>query len=335
MSIPGSPVAAPPASDVSLVSLPPTPKISRGAPFPPLPEPLAPTPDPIQFADGDVVLRSSDGQDFKVHSIVLREASPFFRDMFRLPKASGASAAYAPILMTETTNVLNDLLRWIYPTNTAPTVDKISHALDLLRAVEKLQIESHVVKGALNAYIVAQSHPLRSWALATRFGYKEARKDAVRKYLATDEDFMDDIPTEMEFADAKAYMQLVRVKRTAIGLATDIIRSDVWVCPDCRRVQAPWRTQYLQRVSSTNPFEGALTSDLMVEMFVSHHGYDCCRGKVKTQCTPTMSHLRHRLAELLTSAGEAEYSGDVLSISAEPLAGTPGTPGSARSDVSF
>jgi len=276
-------------------------------------------PDLIQFADGDVVLRSSDGQDFKVHSIVLREASPFFRDMFRLPKASSNSAAYAPILMTETTNVLNDLLRWIYPTNTAPTVDRISHALDLLRAVEKLQIESHVVKGALNAYIVAQSHPLRAWALAARFGYTEARKDAVRKYLATDEDFMDDIPTEMEFVDAKAYMQLVRVKRTATLLARDMIRSDVWACPDCRWAGTqPWCTQYLQRISDANPFNSTLTSNLMVEMLVSLHGGGCCQGNVKTQSIPTMSRLRRRLAKLLISAGEAEYSGDVLSISPEP-----------------
>ena len=305
MSAPVSPALAPPPEPFSLPQSPMPDAAS-------LPEQT--TPEPMQFADGDVVLRSSDGQDFKVHSIVLREASPFFRDMFRLPKVSGASAAYAPILMTETTNVLNDLLRWIYPTNTAPTVDRISHALDLLRAVEKLQIESHVVKRALNAYIVAQSHPLRAWALATRFGYAEARKDAVRKYLATDEDFMDDIPTEMEFVDAKAYMQLVRVKRTATLLARDMIRSDVWVCPRCHQVEAPWRTQYLQRVSGTNPFEGALTSDLMVEMFASLHGYDCCKGEVKTRGFPRMSRLRRKLAELLTSAGEAECRGDGLSI---------------------
>src|ERR1700733_6627704 len=116
MSAPVSPALAPPPEPFSL-------------PQSPMPDaaslPKQTTPEPMQFADGDVVLRSSDGQDFKVHSIVLREASPFFRAMFRCPKVSGASAAYAPILMTETTNVLNDLLRWIYPTNTAPTVDRI------------------------------------------------------------------------------------------------------------------------------------------------------------------------------------------------------------------
>ena len=115
--------------------------------------------------------------------------------MFRLP--SGGSGGYAPILMTETTDVLDDILRWLYPINTAPTIDSIAHALDLLHAVEKLQIESHAAKGSLHAYIVAHPHPLRAWALAARFGYTEARKDAVRKCLATDEDFVDDIPTEM------------------------------------------------------------------------------------------------------------------------------------------
>jgi len=39
---------------------------------------------------------------------------------------------------------------------------------------------------------------------------------------------------------------------------------------------------------------------------------------VKTQSIPTMSRLRRRLAELLTSAGDAEYRGVVLSILVEP-----------------
>jgi len=303
-----------------LIASPEPPSSPRETPHAALsPEHLAP--DTIQFADGDVLLRSSDGNDFRVHSIVLREASPCFRHRFQLREAGGASAAHAPLLMTQNTNVLNDLLRWIYPTNTAPSIDEISHALDLLRAVEELQIESRLVKGALNAYIVAQSHPLRAWALATRFGYKEAHKDAVRKYLATDEDFMDDVPTEMGFVDAKAYMQLVRVKRTAILSATDIIRSGAWVCRDCpRRASAPtpaWHAQYLQRVSSTNPFEGALTSDLMVEMYVTLQAHDCCKRNVKTRGFTEMSHLRLRLAELITSAVEAEYSGDMSSISAK------------------
>jgi hypothetical protein len=94
------------------------------AEIPMMPRPTEPRPDPLHFDDGDVVLRSSDGQDFRVHSIILREASPFFRDMFRLP--SGGSGSYAPILMTETTDVLDDILRWLYPINRAPTIDSTS-----------------------------------------------------------------------------------------------------------------------------------------------------------------------------------------------------------------
>jgi hypothetical protein len=108
-----------------------------------LPERASPARGLIQFVDGDVVLRSADGHDFRVHSIVLRKASLFFREMFRRPSGSGV---YGSVSMTETTDVLNDILRWLYPVDTAPNINSGSHALDLLRAVERLQIDSHVVK---------------------------------------------------------------------------------------------------------------------------------------------------------------------------------------------
>ena len=275
-----------------------------------------PRPEPLHFDDGDVVLRSIDGQDFRVHSIILRESSPFFRDMFQLP--SGGSGGYTPILMTETADVLDDILRWLCPINAAPTVDRIdiAHALDLLRAVEKLQIESHAVNGSLHAYIVAHPHPLRAWALAARFGYTEARKDAVRKCLVTDEDFVDDIPTEMALVDARTYMKLLRIKRRAIDFGRDIIRSNTWRCARCTGWSAGWRDQYFTKVSATNPFEVMLTSDLMVEMYVTRHGRDCCKQDVKSQGFTKMSLLRCKLAELLASSEQAECAGDMLSISA-------------------
>lgn len=298
MSIPGSPGALTPGT-LRSVELPP--------------QIAAPAPDPIHFTDGDVTLRSADGQDFRIHSIVLREASLFFRDMFRLP-SGGGSESYAPILMIETKDVLDDLLRWLYPIDTAPTINNISHARNLLRAVERLQIESHTVKRSLHVYIAAHSHPLRAWALATRFGYAEARKDAVRRCLSTNDDFIDDIPAEMELVDAKVYMKLLRVKRSAIDLARDIIRSDVWVCPGCIHYgdDGTWRSRYLQRVPVTNPFDTALTSDLMVEMYVTLHGHHCCKQRVETEAYRTMNRLRSRLAELLASAGQAECSGGSL-----------------------
>jgi len=303
-----------------------------------------PPADPIHFADGDVVLRSADGHDFSVHSVILREASPLFRDMFQLTRTSGGSGGNAPILMIETTSVLDHILRWLYPIYTAPAINEITHALDLLRAVERLQIETHSIKECFNAYIIAHPHPLRAWALATRFGYMEARKDAVRRCLATNEDFIDDIPTEMALVNAKVYIKLMRIKKTAIDLAADVIKSDMWDCPHPnnpkpaprgpykkRKAKAnhasvigkAWRSEYLERVCITNPFEAALTSDLMVEMYVSVHGRDCCRENLRTQGYEKMNLLRSKLAHVLTSAAHAELTGDTfpLPTSAAPHAG--------------
>jgi hypothetical protein len=184
--------------------------------------------------------------------------------------------------------------------------------------VERLQIDNHSVKGSLHAYITAHSHPLRAWALATTFGYAEARKDAVRRCLSTNDDFIDDIPAEMQLVDGQAYMKMLRIKMRAIDLARDIIRSDAWVCPDCAHY-GTWRGEYLQRVSATNPFDTTLTSDLMIEMYVALHGGHCCKRLVETEGYTRMNRLRSRLTKLLASAGQAECSGEFLFIAGPPL----------------
>ncbi|KDQ20466.1 hypothetical protein BOTBODRAFT_308158 [Botryobasidium botryosum FD-172 SS1] len=64
----------------------------------------------------DVILRSSDDVQFKVHRLLLVEASPFFRTMFDLPQPSTPLADALPVVdFAEPEQVLDTLLRWIYP----------------------------------------------------------------------------------------------------------------------------------------------------------------------------------------------------------------------------
>lgn len=262
---------------------------------------------PVSFPDGDVVLRSNDGATFQVHSVVLRESSPFFRDMLQLPNApSDGPTQDRTIPMAESSDVLNDLLQWLYPMKTAPVISSIFHAISLLRAVEKLQIESATVVGALSAYITSQSHPLRAWALAARFGYADARKLAVQKFISTDEDFIDDIPAEMAHADARGFMKLLRIKRNAIQLARGVITSEVWTCSHCA---SRWRPLHLARTTKSKPFVPLVTSDILLEMHVTMHGGTCC---IRTLPSGIASNqlIRARLTEILASAAYSELSGD-------------------------
>lgn len=68
---------------------------------------------PFDDLSADVVLRSSDGIDFRVHRIVLSLASPFFKEMFTLPQPT--SEPEVPIIpMSESALLLDKALRfWI------------------------------------------------------------------------------------------------------------------------------------------------------------------------------------------------------------------------------
>ncbi|KAF8340580.1 uncharacterized protein EI90DRAFT_2874552, partial [Cantharellus anzutake] len=88
--------------------------------------------------DGDVILRTDD-TDFRVHTAILRQASPFFRSLFTLPQPP--STDEIPIIpMQEDAQVLHALIRIIYPIRHKLSVDNFSFAQRLLRAADKLEI---------------------------------------------------------------------------------------------------------------------------------------------------------------------------------------------------
>ena len=60
------------------------------------------SPSPFSFPAGDVFLRSADNVNFRVHTILLSLASPFFHDMFSLPQTSNELQT---IQMTENADV--------------------------------------------------------------------------------------------------------------------------------------------------------------------------------------------------------------------------------------
>ena len=72
-------------------------------------------------SDGNLILRSSDLVDFRVHKPVLAMASPFFKDLLSLPQPSDAeSVGGIPVVrLFEHSELLNCLVSMLYP---VPTV---------------------------------------------------------------------------------------------------------------------------------------------------------------------------------------------------------------------
>lgn len=130
---------------------------------------------PFDRPTADVVLRSCDLVDFRVHSRILTEASPFFSDMFELPQPPGAepnttSGAHAlpPVVdMAEDAETLDLLLRLLYPIAKPPLEEPRLLAL-VLKAATKYDMvwPATVVLAGLRA--ITPHKASQVWAAACR-----------------------------------------------------------------------------------------------------------------------------------------------------------------------
>jgi len=285
----------------------------------------------ISFPDGDVVLRSQDGVDFRVDMTILRRASSFFEDSYRIvlsscksehnaPASAGADAEPTPIPMMESAAVLNNVLRLIYPTAKKPPVpssDSISaaHALALFKAIERLQLKSHAIDSFATNYLSTVEPSLRAWALATRFRYTQARKSAVRRYICEKKDNLFDLDElgalgELDLVGGRSLMKLMRIKLDAIELATRAVKSDsfVWYCP--HHVHIPWRSKHAT-VIEANPFDPIPRSDAVLGAIVNHIGcVDCPRRFRHSTTSIPRAMVSRSISALLELAAEVEAQDD-------------------------
>ncbi|KAF8322496.1 hypothetical protein DL93DRAFT_2093118 [Clavulina sp. PMI_390] len=225
---------------------------------------------PISYPDGDVVLRSSDGFEHRVHSFILREASGFFSDMFEL---AGPSAESAPIILPESTEILNFILSYLYPRASAPPIPPI---LVILPVVEKYRLECHTLNSALTSYINDQSHPLRAWALAVRFGYPIARKAAVRSYIqALDDGLRSSVSKELDHVSGNAVLRIVAIRRETVGAASKVMKSIASGC----RCETPrglgWASSFEHSARSINLFDNFHALSPRLKLIAARGCRDC------------------------------------------------------------
>ena len=73
--------------------------------------------EPLDVPDANLIIRSSDNIDFRVHKPLLAMVSPFFRDLLSLPQPSdGEIVQGLPVVrLPESSELLNSLLSILYP----------------------------------------------------------------------------------------------------------------------------------------------------------------------------------------------------------------------------
>ena len=80
--------------------------------------------DTFDVPDANIIIRSSDLVNIRVHKPVLAMASPVFKDLFSLPQPSdGESVDGLPVVqLPEDSDLLNTLVSMLYPLN--PVIPK-------------------------------------------------------------------------------------------------------------------------------------------------------------------------------------------------------------------
>ncbi|KAJ6604106.1 hypothetical protein DFH09DRAFT_1018033 [Mycena vulgaris] len=145
------------------------------SPPPENPHTFTPT-SPFDSPGADIILRSSDGAEFRVYRAILSLVSPFFQDMFLLPQL--APEPQIPIITVQEDSVrLDRALRFFYP-GTQSTVVTLAELRDVLAVlVDKYnmhclvpaanqQLERYLVDEPLGVYVLASTYRSKDVAIA-------------------------------------------------------------------------------------------------------------------------------------------------------------------------
>jgi len=140
------------------------------------------------FADGDIVLQSSDNVKFRVHGVVLKTASSVFAGMIDMPRPAKEASCPdedEPIVLAESSHVLSFLLATIYPHVDLPSLTSFSDASAFALAADKYEISrAHaILRKVVFASDEFRGQTLRLYALATRFEWKDIIASTSEKTL--------------------------------------------------------------------------------------------------------------------------------------------------------
>jgi hypothetical protein len=97
----------------------------------------------LDLPDANIILRSSDKANFRVHKSVLAISSPFFKDLLSLPQPPGDELVdgLPVVTLSEDAGLLNSLISLLYPIS--PVIpSSYEKVFALLAACQKYDMES-------------------------------------------------------------------------------------------------------------------------------------------------------------------------------------------------
>ena len=200
-------------------------------------------------ADGDLILSSSDNVLFRVHSVVLKLVSGFFKQMLEIPRVASENPN-EPIPVSEDGKTIGLLLDSVYPHyDGTDSVRTYEEAWAVTRAAEKYDMPSALetlrVKISMNPHL--RQHAVQLYALACHCRWTDVIKMAAES--AANSDIVDvayrnksalkdmavkDLLHLLHFRRRRidALIQILeRRTRNQIAFEREMYSDAPWVCP--------------------------------------------------------------------------------------------------------
>jgi hypothetical protein len=143
----------------------------------------------LDLPDANLVIRSSDLVNFRVHKSVLAVASPFFKDLLSLPQPSDTESVDGlPVVqLSEDAELLNSLVSMLYPVRPVipDSYDKVLYLLATCQKYEMVQVQlsirAEVGRGSFPAPVGTEV--FRAYAIASAKGLIPETENAARLTL--------------------------------------------------------------------------------------------------------------------------------------------------------
>ena len=179
---------------------------------------------PFDDARADVILRSSDGVDFRVFKIILSLASPIFADMISIPQPAASEFHAGPqvVTLSEDSKALDLVLRHLYPME-HPTEIELRDACILIEFARKYQVKALGPVVARSLTDAVERDPAGVYAIAVTYGEVDIAIRAARSSLKRPISHLE--PSQLQCATAVLYGELIQY-HIACGDAASAVTSE-------------------------------------------------------------------------------------------------------------
>jgi len=171
--------------------------------------------------DADIIVRTSDRVDFRVHKFILREVSPIFAHMVSLPPTRESDADVVDV--TEDSVVWDHILRMCYPFARSAVIapDLFWPLLEATKKYDMNGVREAAGREMLTSPMLERT-PLRVYLLACGYGLQDVAIAAARASLRQPLD-EDTLVPELRCVTSAAYFRLLRYRRDCVKAATAFV----------------------------------------------------------------------------------------------------------------